>query len=191
MTKTKKGIDYNKVTPALVKQVKDVIADGGKHTYSVSKVYTAYNAAFGLHETPQTCSSCLRNRVRMLVDWLKGYDEYVRAKAPKPVSPPVGNNGTGEAGKARDGGETGPEPQYDNPEAPGYVAQAEGTVRYPMSEGIPFDFLPNEGTIVKGVVTRADGTKIKPGTYVTAEGLEIVVQPGGRANIKEATEDLT
>lgn len=186
MTKTKKGVDYSKVTPVLVEQVKDVIADADKHTYSVSKVYAAHNAAFGLREQPQTCSSCLRNRARDLRDWLKGYDEY--AKAPKPATPPDGNKGTG------DGDQTG---QYDNPEAPGYVAQAEGTVRYPMAEGIPFDFLPNEGTLVKGTVTRADGSKIKVGTYLTAEGLQIVVQPGGKANIKSEDgtpfdeEDLT
>lgn len=175
MIKTKKGVDYSKVTPALVKQVKDVIADADKHTYSVSKVYAAHNAAFGLREQPQTCSSCLRNRARNLRDWLKGYDEY--ANAPKPETPPAK-----------------PDPQYDDP---GYVAQAEGTVRYPMAEGIPFDFLPNKGTLVKGTVTRADGSKIKPGTYITAEGLQIVVQPGGKANIKSGDgtpfddEDLT
>lgn len=197
MTKVKKGVDYSKATPALVKQVKDVIADADKHTYSVSKVYAAHNAAFGLREQPQTCSSCLRNRARDLRDWIKGYDEYAKANAPKPEMPPAGNEGTGEGGKAQDGGQTGQsgdaktDPQYDNPEAPGYVAQGEGTVRYPMAEGIPFDFLPNEGTIVKGTVKRADGTKVKPGTYVTAEGLEIVVQPGGKANIKEVEEDLT
>lgn len=197
MTKTKKGVDYSKATPALVKQVKDVIADADKHTYSVSKVYAAHNAAFGLREQPQTCSSCLRNRARDLRDWLKGYDEHAKANAPKPETPPAGNEGKGEGSKAQNGGQTGqggevkPDPQYDNPEAPGYVAQAEGTVRYPMAEGIPFDFLPNEGTLVKGTVMRADGSKIKPGTYVTAEGLEIVVQPSGKANIKEVEEDLT
>lgn len=197
MTKVKKGVDYSKVTPALVKRVKDVIADADKHTYSVSKVYAAHNAAFGLREQPQTCSSCLRNRARDLRDWLKGYDEYANANAPKPITPPAGNEGTDEGGKAQDGGQTGQsgeaktDPQYDNPEASGYVAQAEGTVRYPMAEGIPFDFLPNKGTLVKGTVTRADGSKIKPGTYVTAEGLEIAVQPGGKANIKEVEEDLT
>lgn len=76
MTKVKKGVDYSKATPALVKQVKGVIADADKHTYSVSKIYAAHNAAFGLREQPQTCSSCLRNRARDLRDWLKGYDEY-------------------------------------------------------------------------------------------------------------------
>lgn len=197
MTKVKKGADYSKATPALVKQVKDVISDADKHTYSASKVYAAHNMAFGLRETPQMCSSCLRNRADNLRNWLKGYDEYAKAKAPKPETPPVGNDGSGEGGKVQDGGQTDqigdvkPDPQYDNRDAPGYVAQAEGTVRYPMAEGIPFDFLPNEGTIVKGTVTRADGTKVKPGTYITAEGLEITVQPGGKANIKEVEEDLT
>lgn len=84
MAKKKNDIDYSKITPSLVKQVKDVIADADKHTYSVSKVYTAHNAAFGLREQPQTCSSCLRNRTRNLRDWLKGYDEYSKANAPKP-----------------------------------------------------------------------------------------------------------
>lgn len=184
MTKTKKGVAYSGVTPALVKQVKDVIADADKHTYSVSKVYAAHNAAFGLREQPQTCSSCLRNRARNLRDWLKGYEEY--ANAPTPETPPAGNEDTG--------GDAKPDPQHD---ATGYVAQAEGVVRYPMAEGIPFDFLPNKGTLVKGTVTRADGSKVKPGTYITAEGLQIVVQPGGKANIKNEDgtpfdeEDLT
>jgi hypothetical protein len=177
MIKTKKGVDYCKATPDLVKQVKGVIADADKHTYSVSKVYAAHNAVFGLRETPQTCSSCLRNRARNLREWLKEYDEYAKANAPKPEVPPAGNEGTGESGKAPD-------------DEPHYLPQAEGTVRYPMAEGAPFDFLPYEGTIVKGTVLRADGTKIKPGRYVTAEGLEIAVQPGGKANIKEV-EDLT
>lgn len=198
MTETKKGVAYSSVTPALVKQVKDVIADADKHTYSVSKVYAAHNAAFGLREQPQTCSSCLRNRARNLRDWLKGYEEYT--KASKPETPPAGNEDMGKGSKAqksdqtKQSGDAKPDPQHD---ATGYVAQAEGVVRYPMAEDIPFDFLPNEGTLVKGTVTRADGTKIKPGIYITAEGLQIVVQPGGKANIKNEDgtsfdeEDLT
>lgn len=198
MTKSKKGVDYSGVTPALVKQVKDVIADADKHTYSVSKVYAAHNAAFGLREQPQTCSSCLRNRARNLRDWLKGYEEYT--KASKPEMPPAGNEDTGKGSKAQksdqteQSGDAKADPQHD---ATGYVAQAEGVVRYPMAEGVPFDFLPKEGTLVKGTVTRADGSKIKPGTYITAEGLQIVVQPGGKANIKNEDgtpfdeEDLT
>ncbi len=186
MSNTKKGVDYSRVTPALVAQVEGVIADADKHTYSVSKIYAVYNSVFGLREQPQTCSSCLRNRAGKLREWLKGYGEY--AKAAELETPPAGNEGADERGKVPDSDEE-PTLQYDNPEAPGYVARVEGTVRYPMAEGIPFDFLPNEGTAVKGTVTYADGTKVKPGTYVTAEGLEIAVQPGGKANIKEV-EDL-
>jgi hypothetical protein len=188
MTKTKKGVDYSKVTPALAKQVKDVIADADKHTYSVSKVYAAHNAVFGLRETPQTCSSCLRNRARNLREWFREYDEYVQTNIPKPEAPPTDNEGTGEDGKAPEDGDTKPDPEDGDL---GYVPQAEGTVRYPMAEGAPFDFLPNEGTIVKGMaVRRADGSRIKSGKYFTAEGLEIAVQPGGKASIKEV-EDLT
>ena len=79
--------------------------------------------------------------------------------------------------------------QYDNPDAPDYVAQADGTVRYPMAEGIPFDFLPDEGTIIAGSVKLADGSEIEPGEYITAEGMTIVVLPEGKANIIEAQPD--
>lgn len=162
MTKAKtKGPDYGNVTPALIGQVREVIADGARHHYSVSKVYGAYNAVFGKKDTPQTCSSCLRNRVRELCKWLEGYEKHSENAAP----------------------------QYDDPAAPGFIEPANGIVRYPMAEGIPFDFLPDEGTAVKGSVIRADGSKVRPGTYITAEGLKIVVQPGGRANIKEDPDD--
>lgn len=68
--------------------------------------------------------------------------------------------------------------------------QAEGVVRYPMSKGLPFDFLPNEGTITEGSVKLADGTAIKAGTYKTAEGLSVIVAADGTASLKEqpATE---
>lgn len=165
MTKTKaKRPDYGEVTPALLEQIKSVIAEGDKHRYSVSAVYGAYNAAFNKKDTPQTCSSCLRNRVRELRTWLAGYEK----------------NNTGKDVVI---------PQYNDPTAPGYVGQAQGSVRYPMAEGLPFDFLPYEGTIVKGTITLANGSKIKPGTYITAEGLEITVQPGGKASIKEIPEE--
>lgn len=164
MNKKKEGV-YDHITPELVSQVNDVIADSVKHNYSVSKVYGTHNAVFKKNDKPQTCSSCLRSRVRELKRWLSGYEKNT-AQPEKEV-----------------------DPQYTDPDAPGYVPQAEDTVRYPMAEGIPFDFLPNEGTLVKGTVTLGDGSKIKPGTYITAEGLRIVVQPGGKATIK--SEDGT
>lgn len=71
-----KGPDYSKVKPEFVKQVEKVIAEGDRHRYSASGVYAVHNAAYGLKETPQTCSSCLRARVNKLRDWMKGYKEY-------------------------------------------------------------------------------------------------------------------
>ena len=191
MTKTKKGVDYSKVTPELVKQVKNVIADADKHTYSVSRVYAVHNAAFGLRETPQTCSSCLRNRARALRDWLKGYDEYAKANTPKPETPPVGNEGTGEDGKAQDCDRTGQNGDADtDPNNPRYAAPALGVVRIPMKEGAPIDLTPvSEEDQTKGTVSWPDGTKVAPGKYTTARGETIVVQVGSKGRIE--VEDLT
>ena len=187
MINSKKGVDYSTVTPALVKQVKDVIADADKHTYSVSKVYAAHNTAFGLNEQPQTCSSCLRNRTRDLRDWLKGYDEY--ANAPKPETPPAGNEGTGEGGKGEEGKDQDGDADTD-PNNPQYDAPAPGVVRIPMKEGAPIDLTPaSEDDQTKGTVTYADGTKVAPGKYTTARGETIVVQVGSKGRIE--VEDLT
>lgn len=253
MSKATKAGKYDHVTPALVKQVADVLAEAEGHKYSVSRVFAAYNAVMQKRDKPQTCSSCLRNRVRDLKRWAAEYEKATAPKAGKVVSMPMGTNiggpgpedDTDATGQDEDEvtgeGDTAPagtdttgqdetasastedaapdtvgstdttgqdeavtgqdeapavedkpattEPQYVDASAPGYVAQADGTVRYPMADGLPFDFLPNEDTIVKGLVKRADGTGIKTGTYATAEGLEIVVAPGGKATIKEV--DLT
>ena len=86
---TKAKVDYSGVTPDLVAKVREVIADADKHVYSVSKVYAAYNAAFSLNETPQTCSSCLRNRANALREWLKGYDDTRDVNAPELPAPGV------------------------------------------------------------------------------------------------------
>lgn len=198
MTKTKaKGPDYSKVTPALVKQVKDVIADGDKHRYSVSAVYGAYNTAFEKRDTPQTCSSCLRNRVRELRKWLEGYEKYAKENTPKKEDKsPKGSKGKADDNKGQEDPKTGQNgdagegvtPQYDDPAAPGFVAPAEGVIRTPMGEGLPFDFTPSLEDPNKGTVTLADGTAVKPGTYKTARGLDIAVQVGGSATIKEAGE---
>jgi hypothetical protein len=82
MTKKKKGsdIDYSKVSEDLVKMVEDVIADSKKHVFSISKIYSAYNSAYGLNEKPQGCSSCLQRRVNMLKDWISGYNAFETKK---------------------------------------------------------------------------------------------------------------
>lgn len=115
------------------------------------------------------------------IEGLKAIGVIVQVTETKPEG---GENGE----KLQDPANPDIEAQYDNPDAPGYVAQADGTVRYPMAEGIPFDFLPDEGTIVVGTATLADGSKIEPGKYTTAEGLTIEVLPEGIANIIEAEE---
>jgi len=74
--KKKKGQDYSNVKPKFVEEVKRVIAEGDKHRYSVSAVFNAYNAAYGLNEKHQSCPSCLKARVNKLREWLKGYNEY-------------------------------------------------------------------------------------------------------------------
>lgn len=81
MTKTKsQGPDYGKATPDLLKRIKKVITDGDNHRYSVSAVYGAYNEAYGKHDIPQTCSTCLRNRVRELRKYMEGYNTFVKVK---------------------------------------------------------------------------------------------------------------
>lgn len=242
MSKEAKGADYSHITPELVSQVDEVIADSVKHNYHASKIYAAHNAVFKRQDKPQTCGSCVRNRVRDLKKWKAEYlkdtaaaeepviefkdrenvkeytnvetgekahyeaidvtDEGFRLLDEEGQNAPDGEysyEGATTPAIVIDGYTLTPEPvapQYTDPDAPGYVPQAEDIVRYPMAEGIPFDFLPNEGTLVKGSVTLGDGSKVKPGTYVTAEGLKIVVQPGGKATIKNENgepfeDDLT
>lgn len=187
MAKTKKGVDYGKVTPQLFNLVSSVIASAKRHTYSASKVYAAHNAAFGLNDQPRTCSSCLRNRVRDLVRWLDGYNRYRASnlddqttgdttgqpdrESPKNQTETIS---TGVQGEPKDG------VAYTQP--PNDVAS------HILTNGDEIHFYPSDAA-TKGKVTYADGSRIKPGTYSTAEGLEIAVQPGGRATIRE--EDLT
>lgn len=183
--KAKPAASYDHVTPQLIARVSAVIEDAAKHKYSVSRVYRAYNEAFQKRDVPQTCSSCLRNRVRELKTWVAGYKPVAKEPtAPVIPAPPV------------EPVEPTPpvepvEPQYDDPSAPGHVAPAPGVVRFPMGEDtIPLDFTTGDNPN-KGTALWADGSKVKVGTYTTATGAVIAVQPGGKATIKEPEEDLT
>lgn len=71
MSKTNKKapIAFKDASAKLVKQVEGVIAEAKKHTFSVSRVFAAYNEVFNLQETPQTCASCLRSRAEKLTAW--------------------------------------------------------------------------------------------------------------------------
>jgi hypothetical protein len=72
----------------LIEDVKKVIVEADEHLYSMSRIYKAYNTAFGKNERPQGCGSCLRNRVRELRTWLKKNEPEVtpepEASEPEP-----------------------------------------------------------------------------------------------------------
>lgn len=159
-----KNIDYTKFDPYFVEQVRKVIAEGDRHKYSVSRVYGAYNRAYGKNDKPQSCSSCLRNRVRELRKWYKGYE--------------AAGGGSAEVTAENDS------PQYTDPAEPGFVPPEIGVIRIPMRDSMPFDFTPSKDSDEKGKVRYADGAAVKAGTYQTATGDEIAVQPGGKATLK-------
>lgn len=185
-----KGVDYGKFDPYFIEQVKGVIAEADRHKYSVSRVYGAYNKAHGKNDKPQTCSSCLRNRVRELRKWYEGYTKFeAEQKKGETIVEAFVDLGTDEGDTHVEAEVTGEpikdvEPQYSDPVAPGFVAPALGVIRIPLTEGLPIDFTPNKDNAEKGKVKYADGTAVKAGTYATATGDEIAVQPGGKATLK-------
>lgn len=145
---------YDHITPELVAQVKDVIADSVKHLYQASKVFAAHNAVFKKKDQPSTCSSCNRFRVRDLKRWLSEYEKEV-------------------------GTDTANDPVPDN------LISLKGS-------DVGIVFTPTNEAKTKGKVLYADGTAVKPGSYETATGDTVVVQPGGKANFKKnEEEDLT
>lgn len=173
--------DYSKASSGLVERVTGVIEESRHHRYSVSRVYAAYNEVFSKQEKPQTCSSCLRNRVCELGKWLEGYNEYLAAQdAPAGGQPqenayPVTDRENAEEAR----------PTETDPNNPQLSEPAPGVVRTPMEEGLPIDFIPEAGDVAKGTVKYADGTNVKPGTYRTALGVWITVQVGGKARMYE------
>lgn len=82
----KEQIAFSKATPQLIAQVETVLAEAKRHTYSVSRVFAAFNAVFNLNETPQTCASCLRSRAERLESW---YVKGTTGKAPVIETPAV------------------------------------------------------------------------------------------------------
>lgn len=220
MSKKQTADVYANVTPQLVEQVKAVLADAQKHTYSVSRVYGAYNTALGLKDKPETCASCLRVRVEALAKWFKAMPKTATAKTTEdaptyestvkrlglvldetpdleyatlgtvleesyPVKLTDAERGLVQAradelfkGLA----------QYDDAEGAYYVAPVEGSTRYAMADGLPFDFTPGDEAN-KGTVILADGSKAKAGTHLANDGTKLVVQANGNARLE--VEDLT
>lgn len=80
MSKLNAKTDNGHITAELVRSVDAVLTSAAKHTYSASGVYGAHNQVFKLNETPDTCASCLRNRVDNLRRW---YADYAMEQANK------------------------------------------------------------------------------------------------------------
>lgn len=78
-------LSLKEVDAKLMGMIKSVIADSEKHTYSMSKVYHAHNSVFKRNDKPQSCPSCLRNRVAELRSWLT----KEKQSEPKPATPPA------------------------------------------------------------------------------------------------------
>lgn len=71
MSKNKKpaGITWGEASDELKAKVKLVLQMAQNNRYSVSRIYAAHNAIFGLKETPETCSTCLTSREKSLRKW--------------------------------------------------------------------------------------------------------------------------
>ena len=168
-----KNINVNEAGAELIALAERVTADAAKHRYSVSSIYTAYNAITGKAEEPQTCSSCLRSRAREIAKWLDG------RKAPEPVKEPDPEPVKQQAPEPVE--EPAPEPvEEPAPEIPSNVARLNvdgiGEVDFTPIDGVEFA----DG--VKGTVLGADGSNVKPGTYSAGE-FTLKVQPGGKATV--------
>ncbi len=73
--------DFSNVSAELVEKVRVVVKERQGNTFSVSRIYEAYNAVFDLKEKPETCATCLANRARKLAEWLKDYDNWTSEQA--------------------------------------------------------------------------------------------------------------
>lgn len=72
----------------LQKEVEILIAEvENTHRYSMSRIYKAYNEAFGRDEKPQACASCLIRKVRDLKRWLSEQVQETETKKQKKTKP--------------------------------------------------------------------------------------------------------
>lgn len=187
MSKTKEV----EITPALLADVSTVLEMAKKNKYSVSKVYAAYNAVTGKNDPPQTCNSCVRNRVAALRKW---HAEYVERTSKLMEPAPTANleafdlhehdRIVGEAGQFFQPDPIGtpdePTPPSED-ERPDVIRLA-----VPGWESALY-FKPGDKDPSKGVVTyEVGGGAVKPGKYTLTDGRELAVQPGGKATIKAA-----
>jgi len=185
----KKKITRKDAPKELIAQVQEVIAMADKNRYSVSRIFAAHNAVFGLNDTPQSCTSCLTTRAAALRTW---YGDTGKVNVEH--NPKTGNDLVNETAAAI-GAQGGAPAKVQNPvqvtgdkdpNAPQYDAPAKGVTRYPMPEdGIPLDFTPSADNALKGTILHADGSNVKAGTYTAADGTTIAVSVGNKATIKD------
>jgi hypothetical protein len=206
------------VTPELLGQVREVLDMAAKGRYSTSKVYAAYNAVTGKNDPPQTCASCLRNRVRVMKEWYEK-QAFAAMLAEEAVNPailkelgitgiPLGgiaytDNGQPEGGEpiGKPDGDTAPPQDEERPD----VVEPSPTneLRTVLMNGAPIDvirlsvpalelpvyFEPGDKDPNKGKACYEGGGSIKPGKYVTSDDRELAVQPGGKATLKAAPDN--
>lgn len=78
MTDLKIKFDLKKATENNVLLVEQILKEADVHQYSVSKIYTAHNEIFDLKDVPQSCASCLHERVTRLRKWHELYLSQVQ-----------------------------------------------------------------------------------------------------------------
>lgn len=83
---TNAGLSFDKVTPAVLMQVEEVLKMAANYRYSASKVYAAHNLVFGKNETPDTCASCNKKRADALRKWYNGYQSQLVDETPVSVN---------------------------------------------------------------------------------------------------------
>jgi hypothetical protein len=191
-----------KVTPELLGQVREVLDMAAKGRYSTSKVYAVYNTVTGKNDPPQTCPSCLRNRVKLVRAW---YEKQVLAPEPnlqvfdllehdRIINQAVDPIGTSD-------GDTAPPQGEERPDDLGQGTRHEALI--PPTSGMPIDviclhvpvlelpvyFEPGDKDPNKGKAYYQGGGSIKPGKYVTSDDRELAVQPGGKATLKAAPDN--
>lgn len=173
----------------MLADVNTVLEMAKKNKYSVSKVYAAYNAVTGKTDPPQTCNSCVRNRVAYLRKW---HAEYVeRTSALLEQVDPIGTPDADTAPPSEDERPDGRvDPLPDGLDVTGFPEPPIDVIllHVPVLE-LPVYFTANDKDPAKGKVMYQGGGAIKPGKYITSDDRELAVQPGGKATLKAAPAD--
>jgi len=204
------------VTAELLGKIAEVLDMASRNRYSAKAVYGAYNEVMGRNDRPETCATCLRNRVRELRKW---YDSVkplpesvvnwgVHVQPDDPTAPSSEGDGVPPGvlfqtpGERPDGE---PDPSGDADERPDVLpigVQLLGDA-LGVEEGEPVDvtrlhiaalplpvyFAPGDKDPKKGRAFMEGNVSIKPGKYEASDGRELAVQPGGKATLKDAPDN--